>query len=44
MENRAKADLVAKCGETEFRMVEGSDEFVQLEAFLAYATTIKEKE
>ncbi|MBN1385967.1 replication factor C small subunit [Candidatus Woesearchaeota archaeon] len=27
--------LMVHCGEAEFRMVEGSDEFVQLEAFLA---------
>jgi len=30
-----KVDLVDKCGEIEFRMVEGSDEYVQLEALLA---------
>jgi replication factor C small subunit len=35
LENRKKAELVSKCGEIEFRMVEGSDEFVQLEALLA---------
>ena len=33
--NRLKVDLIDKCGEIEFRMVEGSDEFVQLEALLA---------
>lgn len=31
-----RIDLVDKCGEIEFRMVEGSDEFVQLEALLAF--------
>jgi replication factor C small subunit len=31
-----KVLLVDKCGEIEFRMVEGSDEFIQLEALLAY--------
>jgi len=36
IENPKKAELVGKCGEIEFRMVEGSDEFVQLEALLAY--------
>ncbi len=36
--------LLERCGETEFRMNEGSDEFIQLESFLAYACTIKEKE
>ncbi|MBU4501859.1 MAG: replication factor C small subunit [Nanoarchaeota archaeon] len=30
-----KIALVDKCGEIEFRMVEGSDEFIQLEALLA---------
>jgi len=32
---RAKVQLIDKCGEFEFRLVEGSDEFVQLEALLA---------
>jgi replication factor C small subunit len=35
LDNRKKMSLVEFCGETEFRMSEGSDEFVQLEAFLA---------
>lgn len=30
-----KVKLVEKCGEIEFRLVEGSDEFIQLEALLA---------
>ena len=30
-----RIDLIDKCGEIEFRMVEGADEFVQLEALLA---------
>jgi len=30
-----KLDMIDKCGEIEFRMVEGSDEFIQLEALLA---------
>jgi replication factor C small subunit len=30
-----KLKLIEKCGEIEFRMVEGSDEFVQLQALLA---------
>lgn len=33
--NKAKVDLVDKCGEIEFRMVEGADEFIQLEALIA---------
>lgn len=35
IDNRKKVTLVDKCGEAEFRMVEGSDEFIQLEALLA---------
>ena len=35
IDNRIKMELVDKCGEAEFRMTEGSDEFLQLEAFLA---------
>lgn len=41
IDNRKKIELVDKCGEIEFRMVEGSDEFVQLEALLAYFTNAK---
>lgn len=36
--NKEKMDLIEKCGEIEFRMTEGSDEFIQLEAFLAAIT------
>lgn len=32
---RSKVNLVDACGEAEFRLVEGSDEFIQLEALLA---------
>jgi replication factor C small subunit len=35
IEDEKKINLVDKCGEIEFRMVEGSDEFVQLETILA---------
>jgi len=35
IEDQTKVHLIDKCGEIEFRMVEGSDEFVQLEALLA---------
>ncbi len=35
-----KMQLVDKCGEIEFRMVEGADEFVQLEAFLAVVAQV----
>ena len=33
--DRTKLHLIETCGEIEFRMVEGSDEFVQLEALLS---------
>ncbi len=33
--NEKKIYLIDKCGEIEFRMVEGADEFIQLEALLA---------
>jgi replication factor C small subunit len=36
--NREKMTLIEKCGEIEFRMTEGSDEFIQLEALLAAMT------
>ena len=35
IDNRKKMELIEKCGETEFRLTEGSDEFLQLEAFLS---------
>jgi len=35
IEPRKKMFLIDKCGEIEFRMVEGSDEFLQLEALLS---------
>jgi replication factor C small subunit len=34
-EEKIKLKLIEKCGEMEFRLVEGSDEFIQLEALLA---------
>ncbi len=40
IEDKKKAKLVDKCGEIEFRMVEGSDEFLQLEALIAYINYI----
>ncbi|MFH1211714.1 MAG: replication factor C small subunit [Candidatus Woesearchaeota archaeon] len=33
--NSTKLEMIKACGEAEFRMVEGSDEFIQLEALLA---------
>ena len=35
LEGEVKLKMIEKCGETEFRLVEGSDEFIQLEAMLA---------
>jgi replication factor C small subunit len=35
IEDQKKLSLIEKCGEIEFRMVEGSDEFLQLQALLA---------
>jgi len=43
IEDEKKVELVERCGEIEFRMVEGSDEFVQLESLLASFTIIKNK-
>jgi len=34
-ENHKKLEMIKLCGEIEFRMVEGSDEFIQLQALLA---------
>ena len=34
-DNRIKHEMVKQCGEVEFRMIEGSDEFIQLESLLA---------
>ena len=35
LEDKEKLRLIERCGEIEFRIVEGSDEFIQLEALLA---------
>ncbi len=35
IDGKVKMKMIEKCGEIEFRMVEGSDEFLQLEALLA---------
>lgn len=35
IDNKSKMLLIEKCGEIEFRMTEGSDEFIQLEALLS---------
>ncbi|MBS3176554.1 replication factor C small subunit [Candidatus Woesearchaeota archaeon] len=41
--DRQKIFLIDKCAEAEFRMVEGSDAYLQLEAFLAQVGITKEK-
>jgi replication factor C small subunit len=41
LSDREKLELVKLCGEAEFRMVEGSDEVIQLEALLAAAALVK---
>jgi len=38
-----KLSMIEKCGEVEFRIVEGSDDFVQLEALLANFTQLRIK-
>jgi len=45
LDNKERMELIEKCGETEFRMTEGSDEYIQLEALLAQFTIagLKEK-
>lgn len=35
IDGKTKIDLIDKCGEIEFRIIEGSDEMIQLEALLA---------
>ncbi|PIZ51561.1 replication factor C small subunit [Candidatus Woesearchaeota archaeon CG_4_10_14_0_2_um_filter_33_13] len=40
LDDRKKVELVDKCGEVEFRMVEGSDEYIQLESFLAFIVMV----
>lgn len=38
--NKAKMKLIEKCGQAEFRLVEGSDEYIQLEALLAFIVLV----
>ncbi len=40
LDDKKKVELIEKCGEVEFHMVEGSDEYVQLESFLAFVTLV----
>jgi replication factor C small subunit len=43
VEPRKKLEMVKECGEAEFRMIEGADEFVQLETLLAKFVLINSK-
>jgi len=43
IDDKKKISLIDKCGEIEFRMTEGSDEFIQLEALLSQFISINEK-
>jgi len=43
IDGRKVMEMVAECGEAEYRISEGSDEFVQLEAFLAKVALIGSK-
>lgn len=40
--DKKKMFLIEKCGEIEFRMVEGADEFIQLEALLSQFSLVSE--
>jgi replication factor C small subunit len=44
LDNRKKVQLIDKCGEIEFHLVEGSDEYLQLEALLAFVMLLNIKE
>jgi len=35
VEDKKKLEMIKECGEAEFRMIEGSDEFIQLEALVS---------
>ena len=36
IEDEKKLGIIERCGEIEFRLVEGSDDFIQLEALIAF--------
>ncbi len=36
IDDQKRLDFIEKCGEIEFRLVEGADEFIQLESLIAY--------
>ncbi|MFP4568028.1 MAG: replication factor C small subunit [Candidatus Woesearchaeota archaeon] len=39
--DKSKLEMIKECGEAEFRMIEGSDEYIQLEALLAKFILLK---
>jgi replication factor C small subunit len=41
IDDKRKIKMIERCGEIEFRLVEGSDEFIQLEALLAGFISLK---
>jgi replication factor C small subunit len=43
IDNSKKLEMIKLCGECEFRLVEGSDEYIQLEALLAAFTLLVSK-
>lgn len=42
LDDKKKVRIIEKCGEIEFRMVEGSDAFIQLESLLAFISYISD--
>ncbi|MBS3134006.1 replication factor C small subunit [Candidatus Woesearchaeota archaeon] len=43
VDEKTKLKMIEKCGEAEFRLIEGSDEYVQLEAMLASFCLVSSK-
>jgi replication factor C small subunit len=43
IEDKSKVELIRACGDYEFRLVEGANEFIQLEAMLAHFTKVDGK-
>ncbi len=43
LDDKLKVTLIDKCGEIEFRMTEGADEYIQLESLLAYVVLVSNK-
>lgn len=43
LDDRTKVKLIDRCGDVEFRMSEGSDEYLQLESYLAFIAMVCQK-